>query len=134
MPPPDNRTKIMIEFDIEPLGHTMVFLLPSVKLEQRDLMQRKLSERLDEFLHANFSGRSRPGATVEGWWKDKTGKEHYGEHRQYTVSFDDDASVKKMNGFLAEIAVELGEMSIYCMLDNDAYLIYPRPLKQADAE
>lgn len=131
---PDKPAGFRIGYDLKPLGSTMRFLLPSVKLEQRDLMQRSVRERVDDFLRANCSGRSRLVTTVEGWWKDESGRELYGEYREYRVSLEAEADVDRLNAFLAEIAVELGESFVCCVLNNAAYLIFPRSIVQPVAE
>jgi len=69
------------------LGRMATFLLPSLKLKQRDDKNRTVEDRLHDFLLKNFEGYTVAGGNIFGYWKDNLGTTHYGEHKEYKVAF-----------------------------------------------
>lgn len=104
-----------------------VFLLPSLKLRQRGSDGQLVEERVHAFLLANFAGYTVETGNILGFWKDSTGQEHYGEHRLFRVAFGQADKVPALEAFLARVAAEIGEESIYLETGEEAGLIYPSP-------
>lgn len=115
----------MVGYRRESLGRMAVFLLPSLKLKQRGPDGAAVEERIHRFLLANFVGYTLETGNILGYWKDDRGGEQYGEHRLFRVAFQDEARVPVLEAFLAEVAAEIGEQSIYLETGEDAWLISP---------
>lgn len=109
----------------ESLGRMAVFLLPSLQLKSRGADGTLLEERIHKFLLANFSAYTAQAGNIFGYWKDRQGRDVYGEHKVYKVSFEGKDRIAVLETFLAEIAVDMGEECIYLETGEDAWLIYP---------
>lgn len=102
-----------------------VFLMPSLKLKQRDPDGLAIEDRIHHFLMGNFAGYTVETGNILGFWKDGRGEEHYGEHRLFRVAFAGKDRVAVLEEFLAGVASEIGERSVYLETGEDAWLIYP---------
>ena len=102
-----------------------VFLLPSLKLKQRGDDGLAVEDRIHRFLIGNFAGYTVETGNILGFWRDQAGREHYGEHRLFRVAFAGESGLPALEAFLAEVAAEIGERSIYLETGEDAWLIYP---------
>lgn len=109
----------------ESLGRMAVFLLPSLKLKQRGPDDLAVEDRVHRFLIGNFAGYTVETGNILGFWTDGQGREHYGEHRLFRVAFAGKERVAVLEAFLARVASEIGERSIYLETGEDAWLIYP---------
>jgi hypothetical protein len=109
------------------LGRMAVFLLPSLKLKARGQDGLAVEDRVHNFLIANFAGYTVETGNILGFWKDDGGQEQYGEHRLFRVAFTSEDRVPELEEFLARVAAEIGEQSIYLETGEDAWLIYPQP-------
>jgi hypothetical protein len=109
---------------LEPLGRMAVFLLPSLKLKERQKAGRTFEEVVHQFLMKNFGGYTASAGNIFGFWCDeKSGREWYGEHREYKVSFRGQDRRAMLQDFLGRLAKDLGEESIYMEYGEDAWLI-----------
>ena len=114
-------------FRVESLGRMAVFLLPSLKLKQRKKLGQTFEEIVHQFLMKHFGGYTASAGNIFGFWRDEqAGREWYGEHREYKVSFRGRDRVAMLQQFLSRLAGELGEESIYLEYGEDAWLIYTR--------
>ena len=102
-----------------------VFLLPSLKLKQRGPDGTAIEDRIHRFLIGNFAGYTVETGNILGYWRDDAGQEQYGEHRLFRVAFSSEDRVPDLEAFLARVAAEIGEQSIYLETGEDAWLIYP---------
>jgi hypothetical protein len=109
----------------ESLGRMAVFLLPSLKLKQRGPDGLAVEDRVHRFLLGNFAGYTVETGNILGFWTDRQGREHYGEHRLFRVAFAGEGRVPVLEAFLARVAAEIGEQSIYLETGEDAWLISP---------
>jgi hypothetical protein len=122
---PVNRTR-RAAFRVEPLGRMAVFLLPSLKLKQKK-RGKPHDEIVHHFLMKHFAGYTASAGNIFGFWRDdQTGREYYGEHKEYKVSFRGRDRVAMLQTFLSQLAAELGEDSIYLEYGEDAWLVYAR--------
>jgi len=113
-------------FRLDALGRMAVFLLPSLKLKQKKL-GKSFEEVVHHFLLKNFEGYTASAGNIFGFWRDaKTGREFYGEHKEYKVSFRGRDRVAMLQEFLSQLAGELGEDCIYLEYGEDAWLVYAR--------
>ena len=113
-------------FRLDALGRMAVFLLPSLKLKQKKL-GRSFEEIVHHFLMKHFDGYTASAGNIFGFWRDaKTGREFYGEHKEYKVSFRGRDRVAMLQRFLSQLAGELGEDSIYLEYGEDAWLVYAK--------
>jgi hypothetical protein len=113
---------------IDSLGRMAVFLLPSLKLKQREKLGRTYEEIVHQFLMKHFGGYTASAGNIFGFWRNEaSGREWYGEHREYKVSFRGRDRVAMLQRFLARLAEDLGEESIYLEYGEDAWLVYARP-------
>jgi len=103
-----------------------VFLLPSLKLKQKK-NRESYEDIVHDFLIKRFSGYTASAGNIFGYWRDaRTGRESYGEHKEYKVSFRGKNRVAMLKEFLSELAGELDEDSIYLEYGEDAWLVYAR--------
>ena len=111
---------------LDALGRMAVFLLPSLKLKQKKL-GKSFEEVVHHFLLKNFDGYTASAGNIFGFWRDeKTGREFYGEHKEYKVSFRGRDRVAMLQRFLSRLAGELGEDCIYLEYGEDAWLVHAR--------
>lgn len=122
-----------MEYFEQSLGKTAVFLLPSLKLKERRAAGNSVEagtsveEEVHRFLLDNFGGYTAAAGNIFGYWKDRNNKESYGEHREFTVALLEDSKLGALKEFLARIAVELDEQSIYLEAGGYSSLIFPAP-------
>jgi len=103
-----------------------VFLLPSLKLKQKK-RGKPHDEIVHHFLMKHFAGYTASAGNIFGFWRDsQTGREYYGEHKEYKVSFRGRDRVEMLKKFLSQLAGELGEDCIYLEYGENAWLVYAR--------
>jgi hypothetical protein len=120
-PPPPLRA--------ESLGRMAVFLLPSLKLK-RTRMGKSVEDVVHHFLLKQFGGYTASAGNIFGFWRDeKTGREFYGEHKEYKVSFRGRDRVELLQQFLSRLAGELDEECIYMEYGEGAWLVYQAPVR-----
>lgn len=98
----------MATFDRENLGTMVTFLLPSLKLKEPTGRGGTQEDRLHAFLLKEFSGYTASAANLFGYWRSHTGREFYGEHKEYKVSLLDRGRIGILEDFLARIARDMG--------------------------
>jgi hypothetical protein len=113
----------------EALGQLAAVLLPIEKLKLESPRGIPFEREIHDFLVTNFNGYTVSSGNISGHWKDDTGHEHYGEHRQYKVAVAAGESIQSLEVFLADIAAEMREECIYIELGRDIYLIYASATK-----
>src|ERR1700722_7760244 len=104
------------------LGTAVVFLLPSLKLKEPSLNGATVENRLHTFLMDNFGGYTAHAGTIFGCWRDGRGRDSYGEHREFSVAFVEDAKLPMLKEFVAKMAQELQEECIYFRAGHTASL------------
>jgi hypothetical protein len=116
--------RVTKSFRVDSLGRMAVFLLPSLKLKQKK-RGKTHEETVHHFLMKHFAGYTASAGNIFGFWRDdRTGREYYGEHKEYKVSFRGRDRVDMLQQFLSRLARELGEDSIYLEYGEDAWLVY----------
>ena len=119
---------------LDVLGRMAVFLLPSLKLKRRQNRGRSYDEVVHSFLLKNFSGYTASAGNIFGFWRDQeSGREYYGEHREYKVSFGGRDRMEMLQQFLAKLAHDLGEETIYLEYGEDAWLVHASPKQKSRA-
>jgi hypothetical protein len=106
------------------LAECAVFLLSSLKLKGRGKSGALMEEQVHEFLLGTFGGYTAAAGNMFGYWKDHGGSDSSGEHRQFTGALSAASHAKVLKEFLAGIARDLGEESIYLEIGGRAVLIY----------
>jgi hypothetical protein len=102
-----------------------VFLLPSLKLKRRRRGGKSYDEIVHQFLMKHFGGYTASAGNIFGFWRDEqSGREFYGEHREYKVSFRGRDRRAMLQRFLSKLAAELGEETIYLEHGEDAWLVH----------
>ena len=110
---------------VDSLGRMAVFLLPSLKLKRRQRRGRSYDEVVHLFLMKQFGGYTASAGNIFGFWRhEQTGREYYGEHREYKVSFRGKDRVAMLQRFLSRLARDLGEETIYLEYGEDAWLVH----------
>jgi hypothetical protein len=107
------------------LGSTAVFLLPSLKLKE-PVSAASNETRVHAFLMENFGGYTAQAGNIFGYWRNDSGEDSYGEHREFSVAFANESKAGLLKEFLATLARELHEECIYLRLGDETSLIYPR--------
>jgi hypothetical protein len=108
----------------ESLGRLGILLLPSLKMKLESIRGNSHEQEVHEFLIANFSGYTLASGNIAGFWKDSNGRQHYGEHTEYRIGFLTEDKIPMLEHFIANLAEELGEESIFWATGEDAWLIY----------
>lgn len=108
----------------EPIGRPAAFLVPSLKLKQRGDDGQPLEETLHRYLLQTFGGYTAAAGNIFGYWKDKSGKEFYGEHRRFEVGLLDEDKLPELKRFLAGFADQMGEQCIYLQAGEEALFVY----------
>jgi hypothetical protein len=108
----------------ERMGRMGVILLPSVKLKLRSPRGVIFEEEIHTFLMATFTGYTVAAGNISGYWRDSTGRESYGEHREYRVALPDQRSALLLEEFAAQLAADLHEDCIFMENGEDAWLVY----------
>lgn len=109
---------------VQSLGRMAVFLLPSLKLKRQKL-GKNYEEIVHDFLMKHFGGYTASAGNIFGFWRDaKSGRESYGEHKEYKVSFRGRNRVALLQQFLSKLATELDEETIYMEYGEDAWLVH----------
>jgi hypothetical protein len=73
----------------------------------------------------NFGGYTAQAGNIFGYWRSPGAPDSYGEHREFSVSFEDESKVALLKDFLALLARDLNEDCIYLRVGDEASLIYP---------
>ena len=105
------------------LGKTVRFLLPSLKLKQPGKPGRTIEEDVHLYLIENFGGYTATASNVFGYWKEHSGKDSYGEHREFQVALTADEKLEPLKHFLGELSARLGEECLYVEVAGEALLI-----------
>ena len=108
----------------ETLGQVAVVLLPIEKLKVKSPRGVPFEREIHDFLVTSFNGYTVSSGNISGHWKDDTGHDHYGEHRQYKVAVAAQEAIHCFEVFLSGIAVEMQEECIYIEIGREIYLIY----------
>ena len=108
----------------ETLGQVAVVLLPIEKLKVKSPRGVPFEREIHDFLVTSFNGYTVSSGNISGHWKDDTGHDHYGEHRQYKVAVAAQEAIHCFEVFLAGIAAEMQEECIYIEIGREIYLIY----------
>lgn len=108
----------------ESAGRAAVFLVPSLKLKDRSRTGPTLEDTIHRFLLRRFSGYTAAAGNIFGYWKDRSGREFYGEHKEYKVALADARKLPELKRFLASLAADMGEQCIYLEAAGEASFIY----------
>jgi hypothetical protein len=114
-----------MEYRERNLGSSVVFLLPSLKLKEPSIKEPSIEHRLHVFLMENFGGYTAHAGNIFGYWRGESGRDSYGEHREFSVAVMDASRLTVLKKFLAGIARDLDEECIYFRTAETASLIYP---------
>lgn len=106
------------------MGRVVRFLLPSLKLKQAAEGGATAEQRVHQFFTENFGGYTAATGNIFGYWKDQQGEDSYGEHREFTVTAENEAQLDAIREFIARIAAELGEECIFVEIGGQGSLIY----------
>ncbi|HVK57334.1 MAG TPA: hypothetical protein VM735_01030 [Candidatus Kapabacteria bacterium] len=118
------RPKPLPDLKRETLGQVAVVLLPIEKLKVKSPRGVPFEREIHDFLVTSFNGYTVSSGNISGHWKDDTGHDHYGEHRQYKVAVAAQEAIHCFEVFLAGIAAEMQEECIYIEIGREIYLIY----------
>lgn len=108
----------------KPMGQVVRFLLPSLKLKQSVEGDQTMEGRVHAFLMQQFGGYTAASGNIFGYWRDSSGSESYGEHREFTVAVADSSKLPVLKEFIAQLAAQLEEESIYVETGGEGALIY----------
>ena len=108
----------------KPMGQVVRFLLPSLKLKQVAEAGITAEQRVHQFFIENFGGYTAASGNIFGYWKDESGHNSYGVHREFTVTAATEQQLQAIREFIAKIAAELGEECIFVEIGGRASLIY----------
>ena len=105
------------------LGRVMNILLPSIKMKSYSARGVLFERELHSFLLTHFTGYTVTSGNITGYWKDQSVCEECNEHREYQVAIDQPAKQSLLEKYLAQLARELNEKTVYLTFDGKARLI-----------
>lgn len=115
-----------------------IILLPALKIKTRSPRGPSFQDEVHAFFLSAYSGYTVAAGNITGYWKDRAGRQQYGEHLQYRVALAPGPGLRRLEWFLAQLAAELGEQSLYLEIGREAWLILateargrPRPQRQS---
>jgi hypothetical protein len=109
----------------ESMGSVATMLLPIEKLKKPSPRGIPFEKEIHDYLATTFNGYTVASGNISGHWKDNTGHDHYGEHRQYRVALPPSKTARQtLEIFLADLAHEMHETCIYLEHAGEAFLIY----------
>ena len=108
----------------KPLGRNVRFLLPSLKLMQPGRDGDTAEKAVHRYLVEHFGGYTATSANLFGFWKDESGGQLYGEHREFVVALRNDRGLPELKQFLSSVACQLGEECLYVEVAGQAILLY----------
>jgi hypothetical protein len=108
---------------VEGLGKVMNILLPSVKMKSFSPRGEVFEQEWHEFLLKHFSGYTVTSGSITGYWQRDGGREECNEHREYQIAVRPRDGRKILERYVANLARELGEESVYVTFDGEALLI-----------
>jgi hypothetical protein len=111
----------------ESMGKILLMLLPSVKMKSRSPRGIPFAQEFHEFLMIHFNGYTVASGNITGYWQRGTKEEQCNEHRQYQVAFKKDKDRLRLEQHLSRLASELGEKTIFCQFEGEAYLVECNP-------
>lgn len=76
----------------------------------------------------HFSGYTVTTGNISGYWKGENGREQYGEHREYKVAFSNHEKIVALENYIARLASEIGEETVYFEIDDRAWLLHACPV------
>lgn len=106
------------------MGRVVRFLLPSLKLKQAGESGRTVEEDVHAFLVERMGGYTASSGNLFGYWKDDSGKDSYGEHREFTVGVTADGKLDELKHFLSRLSARLNEECLYVEVGGEALLIF----------
>jgi hypothetical protein len=106
------------------MGRVVRFLLPSLKLKQPGEHGRTIEEDVHSYLVGALGGYTAASGNLFGYWKDESGKDSYGEHREFTIAVTDQNKLKELKEFLSRLSVRLAEECLYVEIGGEALLLY----------
>ena len=84
---------------------------------------RLFESELHAFVLTHFTGYTVTAGNITGYWKGSGSKEECNEHRQYEIAFSSVEKLSVLENYLAHLAWELGEKTIYLTTAGRAVLI-----------
>jgi hypothetical protein len=105
------------------IGRVVNILLPSIKMKSYSPRGRLFESELHSFLLTHFTGYTVTAGSITGYWKGTGAMEECNEHRQYEIAFNSFDKLSILEKYLAHLAWELGEKTIYLTTAGRAVLI-----------
>jgi hypothetical protein len=105
-----------VRYAEQTLGERVSFLLPSLRL-------KPFEGEVHRFLMAEFGGYTVAAGNIFGYWRENSGGESYGEHRLFTVAVSGAEKLETLKEYLARLARQLGEKTVYAEIAGQAVLI-----------
>ena len=105
------------------IGRVVNVLLPSIKMKSYSRRGCVFESELHSFLLTHFTGYTVTAGNITGYWKGTGSKEECNEHRQYEIAFSSIGKLSVLEKYLAHLAWELGEKTIYLTTGGRAVLI-----------
>jgi hypothetical protein len=93
-------------------------------MKSRSIRGLTYDDELHDILLEHFSGYTVTTGNISGYWKDARGNEQYGEHREYRIAFSDPDDISALQDYICALASEIGEESVYCEVNNQAWLLH----------
>ncbi|MGV3773944.1 MAG: hypothetical protein ACO1QB_13670 [Verrucomicrobiales bacterium] len=108
----------------EILGKMCMVLLPLEKLKKKSSRGIAFEQEIHDYLVITFNGYTVASGNISGYWKDESGHEFYGEHREYKVAIPSHTARETLELFLATLADEMNEECVYFEFGEETWLIY----------
>jgi hypothetical protein len=105
--------------ETEYIGKVAVFYVPLKKSTPR------IKSMIHDFFVSRHKAYTHESGDIRGYWHDGESLKK-DSHDRYEISFSGEGKIREFIGFLSDLCGEMGELSIYLTIADEAYLIKPR--------
>jgi len=105
------------------LGTIVQVLLPSIKMKSRTDKGTVFEKEFHDFLISNFGGYTVASGNITGYWMRSLRQEECNEHREYQIAISGTADFEKLTEYLARLAAQIKEQTVFCTMGGTAFLI-----------
>ena len=101
----------------------MNVLLPSIKMKSFSPRGVLFEQELHSFFLKHFTGYTVTAGNITGYWNGPGSREECNEHREYQIAIDQTAKRALFEKYLAQLARELNEETLYLTFEGKALLV-----------
>ena len=120
---PNDSTGILIPRACKTIGTLVQVLLPSIKMKSHSPRGVSFEKEFHDFLLCHFGGYTVTAGSITGYWLKADRSEECNEHREYQIAISNSEHLARLHEYLATLARQLKERTIFGTLNGTAFLI-----------